>query len=165
MKKKLCLLILAVFVLVCVFPVSALGENTENMEKNATVLFTHDMHSHLLPVKTEEGGESGGYARLYTLLEKYRNSENSVITVDGGDFSMGSLFQTVYATDAAELRILGKLKYDVITFGNHEFDFRMQGTIDMLNNAAASKRSSSSDCGGKLSAARAGRREIHSSVR
>ena len=139
MKKKLCLLILAVFVLVCVFPVSALGENTENMEKNATVLFTHDMHSHLLPVKTEEGGESGGYARLYTLLEKYRNSENSVITVDGGDFSMGSLFQTVYATDAAELRILGKLKYDVITFGNHEFDFRMQGTIDMLNNAAASK--------------------------
>lgn len=106
------------------FPVSALGENTENMEKNATVLFTHDMHSHLLPVKTEEGGESGGYARLYTLLEKYRNSENSVITVDGGDFSMGFLFfKRFMRPTPLNCRILGKLKYDVYTFGNHEFVF------------------------------------------
>ena len=34
-------------------------------KKNVTtVLFTHDLHSHFLPVATKDGGESGGYARL-----------------------------------------------------------------------------------------------------
>jgi 2',3'-cyclic-nucleotide 2'-phosphodiesterase (5'-nucleotidase family) len=61
-----------------------------------------------------------------------------VITVDAGDFSMGSLFQTIYATDAPELRALGAMGYDVTTFGNHEFDYRQQGLADMLNAAKES---------------------------
>lgn len=107
--------------------------------KAATILFTHDMHSHFLPVKTEDGGESGGYARLYTLLERERAAAPGAITLDGGDFSMGSLFQTIYATDAAELRILANLGYDAVTLGNHEFDFRQSGLIKMLTNAIESQ--------------------------
>lgn len=52
---------------------------------------------------------------------------------------MGSLFQTIYATDAAELRILGNLGYDAITLGNHEFDFRQSGLTEMLTNALLSE--------------------------
>lgn len=48
---------------------------------------------------------------------------------------MGSLFQTVYTTDAPELRALGAMGYDVTTLGNHEFDYRPQGLADMLNAA------------------------------
>jgi len=61
-----------------------------------------------------------------------------VITVDAGDFSMGSLFQTVYATDAPELRALGEMGYDAVTLGNHEFDYRPQGLADMLTAAKQS---------------------------
>ena len=108
-------------------------------EKSATILFTHDLHSHFLPVGTEDGGESGGYARLYTkLTEEKEKADGAVITLDAGDFSMGSLFQTIYSEEAAELRILGNLGFDVTTFGNHEFDFRQSGFADMLNNAKAS---------------------------
>ena len=32
-----------------------------------TVLFTHDLHSHFLPLERADGGESGGYARLIPL--------------------------------------------------------------------------------------------------
>ena len=32
--------------------------------KTATILFTHDVHSHLLPAPAEGGGEFGGFARL-----------------------------------------------------------------------------------------------------
>src|SRR5699024_3667494 len=46
-----------------------------------------------------------------------------------------TLFQTVYTTEAAELRMLGAMGYDVTTFGNHEYDFRAQGLADMLNAA------------------------------
>lgn len=109
-----------------------------------TILFTHDTHDHFYP----DAADVGGYTRLATALKEQRElaardtayGENgrAVITVDAGDFSMGSLFQTVYATDAPELRALGAMGYDVTTFGNHEFDYRPQGLADMLNAAKQS---------------------------
>ena len=107
-----------------------------------TILFTHDTHDHFLPAANEEGGEYGGYIRLATLLKKQRQAaaeqSRAVVTLDGGDFSMGSLFQTIYTTDAPELRALGAMGYDVTTLGNHEFDYRQQGLVDMLNAAKES---------------------------
>lgn len=104
----------------------------------ATILFTHDMHSHLLPAKDESGQEYGGYARLKTAIDQMRTQYPDAVLVDGGDFSMGSLFQTAYSTAAAELRVMGALGYDVTTFGNHEYDYRAQGLAGMLNAAVAS---------------------------
>ena len=75
-----------------------------------TILFTHDTHDHFLPTPAEGGGEYGGYTRLATLLQQERSAaEGPVVTLDAGDFSMGSLFQTIYATDAPELRALGAM--------------------------------------------------------
>ena len=53
----LCLSVLAG----CFTGVAAAQEGTE-----ATILFTHDLHSHFLPAVDEDGGEYGGYARLMT---------------------------------------------------------------------------------------------------
>ena len=67
-----------------------------------TVLFTHDLHSHFLPLERADGGESGGYARLASALEQQRALHPDALTLDGGDFSIGSLVQTLYTTRAAE---------------------------------------------------------------
>lgn len=109
----------------------------EEKPKEITVLFTHDLHSHLLPT-SQEDGEYGGYARLMTVIREQQEMYPNTILVDGGDFSMGSLFQTAYTTSAIELRIMGAMGYDATTFGNHEFDYLPQGLADMLNAAAAS---------------------------
>ena len=61
-----------------------------------TVLFTHDLHSHFLPLERADGGESGGYARLASALEQQRALHPDALTLDGGDFSIGSLVQTLY---------------------------------------------------------------------
>ncbi len=103
-----------------------------------TILFTHDMHDHFLPAPAEGGGEYGGFTRLATLLKQERAKAQRSITVDGGDFSMGTLFQTVYSTDAPELRAMGAMGYDVTTLGNHEFDYRQEGLTGMLNAAVKS---------------------------
>ena len=104
-----------------------------------TILFTHDTHDHFLPSADETGGSYGGYIRLATRLEEERAAaEYPVVTLDGGDFSMGSLFQTIYDTDAPELRALGAMGYDVTTLGNHEFDYRAAGMAGMLNAAVES---------------------------
>ena len=51
---------------------------------------------------------------------------------------MGALVQTVYETEAAELRMLGHLGVDATTLGNHEFDYRSEGLANMLTSAKAS---------------------------
>lgn len=116
----------------------AYAENT-SAEKEITILFTNDLHSHLLPSVNENGkGEYGGYARLMTLIKEQKEKAADAILVDGGDFAMGSLFQTVYSSEALELRIMGAMGYDVTTFGNHEFDYLQKGLGSMLNAAVES---------------------------
>ena len=103
---------------------------------SATILFTHDLHSHLLPATDENGESYGGYARLMTVIKEQKQKYPDAILVDGGDFSMGSLFQTAYATSAIELRMMGAMGYDATTFGNHEFDYLPAGLVSMLNVAS-----------------------------
>ena len=103
--------------------------------KKVDVLFTHDTHSHLNSFSTIIEGEQkevGGFAKIKTLIDEKKEENPDTLILDGGDFSMGTLIQTVYDTEAAELRMLGYLGYDVTTFGNHEYDYRSKGLANML---------------------------------
>ena len=109
--------------------------------KQIDVLFTHDTHSHLDSFSTIVNGEQkevGGFAKIKTLINEKKKEDPDTLILDGGDFSMGTLIQTVYDTEAAELRMLGYLGYDVTTFGNHESDYRSQGLANMLKAAKSS---------------------------
>lgn len=106
--------------------------------KQLDILFTHDTHSHLNSFTTIVNGEkkeAGGFAKLKTLINGHKKVNPDTLVLDGGDFSMGTLIQTVYDTEAAELRMLGQIGCDVTTLGNHEFDYQSKGLVDMLNAA------------------------------
>lgn len=123
----------------CVLPVGAVAEGCTQETNVTTILFTHDLHSHFLPQSTAEGGESGGYARLKTVIDGERAMNPDALLVDGGDFSIGSLIQTLYTTQAAELRTMGAMGYDAVAIGNHEFDHKGTGFAEMLNSAKAAQ--------------------------
>ena len=110
----------------------------EGSAKTTTILFTHDLHSHFLPQLDSQGGESGGYARLKTAIDQEKDKNPRALLVDGGDFSIGSLIQTLYTTQAPELRTMGAMGYDAVTVGNHEFDHEGTGFAQMLQAASAS---------------------------
>ena len=135
MKRRFSALLLALLLIcsLCVIPADAAPP-----ANTATILFTHDLHSHFLPQPAEDGGESGGYARLKTAIDRERETYPDALLLDGGDFSIGSLVQTLYTTRAAELRTMGALGYDAVTLGNHEFDHTGVGFARMLNAAAES---------------------------
>lgn len=136
LSKRLLSVILALLTLLSL---CALPGTAEDAEDEITILFTHDLHSHLLPSVSESGeGEYGGYARLMTAIKAQKAMDPDAILVDGGDFAMGSLFQTAYPTSAIELRMMGAMGYDATTFGNHEYDYLQSGLIGMLNAAADS---------------------------
>lgn len=139
-KKQVMALLLAVG---CLVPQAVPWDSLLAAEepKQLYVVFTHDTHSHLnsFMTVTESGAEEvGGFARIKTLIDAQKEENPDTLILDGGDFSMGTLVQTVYEDEAAELRMLGAIGCDVTTLGNHEFDYRSKGLANMLHNAAAS---------------------------
>ncbi|MDR1116781.1 MAG: bifunctional metallophosphatase/5'-nucleotidase [Oscillospiraceae bacterium] len=133
--KKLALIFAAVIILAAV-PADAAEPVTD-----VSVVFTHDIHSHFDPDRVSAGGEvveKGGLAGVKTIIDDLRQINPATFVLDGGDFSMGTPFQTIYSSDAAEIRMLGKLGYHATTLGNHEFDYKADGFTKMLNSAVLS---------------------------
>ena len=107
-----------------------------------SIIFSHDMHSHFDPERFLADGrpaERGGFARMQTVIGNIKVDYPNTFLFDAGDFAMGTVYQTIYSSEAAELRLMGQMGYDALTFGNHEYDYRTQGATDMLNTALASK--------------------------
>lgn len=140
MKKRfspflVCLLLL----LLC--PCLSLKAAAGSQGKQMDILFLHDTHSHLNSFLTVEDGQDvtlGGFAKIQTLLNQTREENPNALFLDAGDFSMGTLVQTIFHTDAPELRMLGTMGCDVTTLGNHEFDYRSAGLAGALQAAVAS---------------------------
>ena len=112
-----------------------------NEEKKVDLLFLHDIHSHLNAFSTVENGETqvlGGVSKIKTLIDAKKTENPDTLLLDGGDFSMGTLFQVVFEEEAPELRMLGDLGFDVTTLGNHEFDYKAKGLSNMMNRAVDS---------------------------
>ena len=135
LKLAVCCLALALF-LPAISAASA-----ESSGRKVDILFLHDTHSHLNSFLTVENGQDtvlGGFAKIKTLIDQVKETNPDALVLDTGDFSMGTLVQTIYHTDAAELKMLGALGCDAATLGNHEFDYRSSGLAGALNAAAES---------------------------
>jgi 5'-nucleotidase/UDP-sugar diphosphatase len=133
MKKNAALIFSLVLIIIFAGNSAAAG----NKDRELVILFTHDLHSYFLPhhILTEEGNQmqQGGYAKLAYLIKEQRLlHQNKTLIFDAGDFSMGTLFHTSFVQEASELRLMGKMGYDVVTFGNHDFDFHADGLARML---------------------------------
>lgn len=105
----------------------------ESEEKQIQILFTHDIHSYMETKDTEN------CAVIKDYIDEAKKEQDATFVLDGGDFSMGTLYQTIYAESAVELTMLGRMGFDATTIGNHEFDYRPQGFASMLKAAAANQ--------------------------
>lgn len=135
----------AVLVFVLVLGMTGMSSNVKAADqtdlKTIDIMFVHDTHSHLNSFSTvvdEKQEMIGGFARIKTLIDEQKEKDPDTLVVDGGDFSMGTLVQTVFETQAAEIRMLGALGCEATTLGNHEFDYRSKGLAKMLETAAES---------------------------
>ena len=142
MKKIFSRLLLPFLITVFLLPLSGTAAAApEPTGKQVDVLFLHDTHSHLNSFLTVENGQDvtlGGFAHIRTLITQAKEKNPDTLILDAGDFSMGTLVQTIFHTDAPELRMLGALECDATTLGNHEFDYRSSGLAGALNAAGES---------------------------
>lgn len=118
---------------------------TGAQEEKLIILHTNDLHSRLngfspeaeySPFSLNDDHTLGGFARLATLIhqEKIR-SGNSLLVVDAGDFLMGTLFQNLEEATGFQLRLMHDIGYNIVTLGNHEFDFGPMAMIHTIQKA------------------------------
>jgi 5'-nucleotidase / UDP-sugar diphosphatase len=99
-----------------------------------TILHTNDEHSSLLPSPLADfhpvhsNPARGGFARLAQAVEDLRARKTAeaepVLALSAGDYLGGSAFAWLMLQDEApEVSLLLDIGYDVITIGNHEYDY------------------------------------------
>ena len=81
------------------------------MAGKTVILHTNDVH-----------GAVNGYACIAALKADYEAKGAEVILVDPGDFSQGTTYVSV-TKGADAVTMMNAAGYDVVTLGNHEFDY------------------------------------------
>ena len=104
------LIILSLLLLVC-----CAGCGTKNKvdlpEKPIVIVFENDVHCAV-----------DGYAKLVSLREKQREETPYIATVSSGDFVQGDIIGSL-AKGESFGSLMTEAGYDVVTLGNHEFDY------------------------------------------
>ena len=114
MRKFLSVLLAMAMVLslsVTSFAADTDSEAKAEMAGKTVILHTNDVH-----------GAVEGYAYIAQLKADYEAKGAEVILVDAGDFSQGTTY--VSSTKGADaVTMMNAAGYDVVTLGNHEFDY------------------------------------------
>lgn len=93
------------------------------MAGKTVILHTNDVH-----------GAIAGYAYITALKADYEAKGAEVILVDAGDYSQGTSYVSVTkGLDAIEM--MNAAGYDVVTLGNHEFDYGYTQLKDNMTKA------------------------------
>lgn len=101
-----------------------------------TILHTNDVHSHIDTFGPDEGrnANKGGVARRASLIETIRKQNPNTLLLDAGDIFQGTPYFNYYGGEL-EFKLMSKLKYDLATIGNHDFDNGIDGLYSQLPHA------------------------------
>lgn len=123
--------------------ISIVGSLPGQAEKKIVILHTNDLHSRLngftpeadyTPEVTGDDETRGGFARIAAIIRSERkNNPGTTLTVDAGDFLMGTLFHSVEIKSGFQLRLMKQMGYDVVCLGNHEFDFGPEKIAEIIS--------------------------------
>lgn len=110
--------------------------NTSFKEKKITILHTNDVHSHIESFEENHPKypNKGGVSRRASLIEKIRSEEENVLLLDAGDIFQGTPYFNYYGGEL-EFKLMSKMKYDLATLGNHDFDNGIDGFYKQLPHA------------------------------
>ena len=120
MKKKVLSLLLAVVMTFSLaVTANAAEETAQDLNGDIVILHTNDVH-----------GAIAGYAKVAALKDAYEARGAYVLLMDAGDFIQGD--PTVSTSEGATaVELMNLAGYDVVSLGNHEFDYGYQNLKDL----------------------------------
>lgn len=97
-----------------------------SLEKNIVIIYENDVHCNV-----------DGYAKVSALKNELIQENNYVAVVSSGDYiqgsSLGAISQGEYIANLINL-----VDYDVLTLGNHEFDYKLSRLFELTSKIEAS---------------------------
>lgn len=101
------------------------GGNTGKTEEpgNIAILYTNDVHTYI------DGPLS--YDVLAALKDELAKEYDHVLLVDAGDHSQGTVYGSMDFGETV-IKLMNAAGYDAATLGNHEFDYSMTGTMNII---------------------------------
>ncbi len=116
--RKVLAMLMAVVMTLSLMVSTAWGEEKtgftlpESLKGKTVVLHTNDVH-----------GAIDKYAKVAALRDEcYAKGATMVVLVDAGDFSQGSPYVSL-SKGATAVEMMNAVGYDIVTLGNHEFDY------------------------------------------
>jgi 5'-nucleotidase len=102
-----------------------------------TILYTNDQHSRIEPFPANDAkyANEGGFAKRAALIEKIRAEEENVLLLDAGDIFQGTPYFN-YFFGEVEYKLMSLMKYDAVTFGNHDFDLGCENILKQMPHAS-----------------------------
>lgn len=102
-----------------------------------TILHTNDAHTYINNISKIGAEETEVLGLRYSTVAGYKASLENVLLVDAGDHVQGTVYG---AEDRGEtiIKLMAAAGYDVATLGNHEFDYTMDGTKNIVEWAKGS---------------------------
>ena len=136
--KRLLSLVLAL-VMVFAVCVSASADMTDADYAAAAKVFAGDLRTDytgttVILHSNDVHGALEGYAYVPTLRAWFEDHGAEVITVDAGDFSQGTTYVST-SKGASAIEMMNAAGYDLVTLGNHEFDFGYAQLMENLSKA------------------------------
>lgn len=92
-------------------------------KEDVAILYTNDVHTYIdNPIS---------YDVIAAVKEELKTQYKNVLLVDAGDHSQGTVYGSMDFGETI-IELMNAAGYDLATLGNHEFDYSMEGTMDII---------------------------------
>ena len=120
MRKFFAMVLCLVLVLSLAAPVMA----TETADPNdIVILYTNDVHTYIDGVLS--------YDVIAGLKAELLKQYNNVLLIDAGDHIQGTAYGSMDKGETI-IKLMNAAGYDLATLGNHEFDYTMEGAMNVI---------------------------------
>lgn len=117
-------------ILLLIFVISLTACAKRSNDKDIVIIYTTDIHCSIDDVSNSN---SLGYAKVSAYKNAMIEDNNYVALADAGDFILGDYIGTI-SKGSYIIDIMNQIGYDVVTLGNHEFDYGFDQLSSLLSN-------------------------------
>lgn len=103
---------------------SAPPVETEAPGEDIVILYTNDVHTYI--------DKPLSYDVLAALKSELQETYGNVLLVDAGDHIQGTAYGSMDKGESI-IKLMNSAGYDLATLGNHEFDYGMEGTMNVIS--------------------------------
>ena len=122
MRKLLAMVLCLAMVLTFAVPFASAAEQLNS--EDIVILYTNDVHTYI------DGALS--YDIISGIKKELSKQYENVLLVDAGDHIQGTAFGSMDKGKTI-IDLMNASAYDLATLGNHEFDYTMEGTMNIID--------------------------------